>query len=578
MNHYSQPYYGFNQNLQHGAFDTLGPTPNMPQPAMLDNRDNRFYQQEQISPSQQIAMRNNNQGLLYDMDSGSVRTEKRHDPYGAAILLRLDTIQSELAATVKTTDIVDMARKSDLKTLQDRLDAQAVEIQELRTHLLQQQGKVNKMCEVIDSNAAGIVNLGQQSADLKERFNADKQSSHYDRAAQPDSRHTESGPSPKHQNIIIEGAPEEDPYEYVIKLADEMGFTLYRRDIVYVTRLRRRDSRDDRPPPLLVGFSHVFIRNNFLKNKRQLKSSPRYGHIWINADETIEIRRRKSEFRKIAYKARENGESAYFNHEYIKIGNQTYYEQDLRSIPEKYKPGRDDKRDDAPFQFRPTTNIRKDDPPRMNVTTQPPRSGEGVNVENRDDMTQTTGAAVNLDQPADPPPVVLYPPSDPTVKIRLTDHGLLFSGHSAFISNHHVRHFVYENIDHKTVEHGYCFKKAVCYKRMDLADRVRNANTALDAKDVIQHLPINPEWERIKAPTLRDLFIARLSQHPDLMEAFLKTSPHRLIEASWDSLWGGGAPFESPLYNEGKFTGFNQFGDMATTYRDEKLKLRQTNP
>ena len=112
---------------------------------------------------------------------------------------------------------------------------------------------------------------------------------------------------------------------------------------------------------------------------------------------------------------------------------------------------------------------------------------------------------------------------------------------------------------------------------MDLADRVRHANTAIDAKDVVRHLPPNPDWEKIKVPTLKALFVARLAQHPDLMEAFLKTAPHRLIEASWDSLWGGGAPFESPIYDENKFNSFNQFGDLATTYQDEKLNERLTN-
>ena len=98
----------------------------------------------------------------------------------------------------------------------------------------------------------------------------------------------------------------------------------------------------------------------------------------------------------------------------------------------------------------------------------------------------------DLDRPTDPPPVTLYPPSDPKLKIQLTEHGLLFSGHSAFISTHHVRHFVYEDIGHKTVEHGYCFKKAVCYKRMALAKRVRHGDTALDAKDVVCPFPLNP--------------------------------------------------------------------------------------
>ena len=52
------------------------------------------------------------------------------------------------------------------------------------------------------------------------------------------------------------------------------------------------------------------------------------------------------------------------------------------------------------------------------------------------------------------------------------------------------------------------------------------------------------------------------------MEGLLNTTPHRLIEASWDPLWGGGAPYESKVYDENRFEGFNQFGDMATKYRD----------
>ena len=244
MAHYAQPYYGYNQNLQHGLFDTCGPTSTgaqPAQPAVVDNRDIRTYYQDQISPSQQIAMRNSNLGLMYDMDTGSVRTEKRHDPYGAAILARLDSISSELATTVKRVDIVDMVKNSDLKTLQDRVDAQALEIQELRTHLLQQ-GKVNKLSETIDANAAGILNLGQQSADLKAQIDVDKQSRQYAGPNRPDSAHPDMGPTPKHLNIIIEGVLEgEDPYDYVVLLAQELGFTLYRRDIVFTTRLKRRD-------------------------------------------------------------------------------------------------------------------------------------------------------------------------------------------------------------------------------------------------------------------------------------------------------------------------------------------------
>ena len=123
----------------------------------------------------------------------------------------------------------------------------------------------------------------------------------------------------------------------------------------------------------------------------------------------------------------------------------------------------------------------------------------------------------------------------------------MFSGATAFLWNHYVRYFIFENLDHKTVDHGYFFKKAVTYKRPDLADKVREADTALDAKDCDRELGHNAEWERIKAPTLKELFIARLMQHPDMLEGLIATAPHQLVEASWDPLWGGGGGGGSPL-------------------------------
>ena len=178
---------------------------------------------------------------------------------------------------------------------------------------------------------------------------------------------------------------------------------------------------------------------------------------------------------------------------------------------------------------------------RKNVGEDGGLARKDVNVNAK--SAEAGAAASNLDAPIRRHTQVHYPPpNDGSVRIRLTKVGLLFSGKSAFISNHYERYFVYEDVGHKTVDHGYCFKKAICYKRLDLADKVRGAETALDAKDVVRKLGKNPEWERVKAPTLGGLFEAKLKQHPDLMEGLLSTAPHRLIEASWDTLWGGGGP------------------------------------
>ena len=61
-------------------------------------------------------------------------------------------------------------------------------------------------------------------------------------------------------------------------------------------------------------------------------------------------------------------------------------------------------------------------------------------------------------------------------------------------------------------------------------------------------------------------------EHPELLEQLIDTAPLRLIEASTSMRWAGGVPFESELYDSGEFPGSNDFTDLATRYRDLKIR------
>ena len=554
-------------------FDTAGPTPvpNAAQPYMLDNRRFAPDQPTIAPPATSLRGNANTVGVFYDMDSGDTRVDKRQDPI-TAILNRLDSISADLSTTVKSADIVDMARKGDIKVIQDRLDNQEAEILGIKSQMKTQQERLAAMSLLIDQNTATSLDLGQQSAELRSKI-VDQQT----RPSRSQANDQGNVKSPKRMNIIIEGIPvEEDDVAYVITLAGDLGMILFRRDIVMTERLKRRNENDNRPAPLLVGFANARVHDDFLRKKRVLKGSERYDGIWINPDETLEVRKLKSIFRKIAYRVRQDGKEAYFNHESIKIGDDVYYKNDLYRVPPKYQPDAPVHQNDRPFQFimdakskdaqdttKTAADMLKDRLARKETTGEallPQREGPAL-------------TATNLEAPTATPKSKLYPPSDPKVKIRLTNSELLFSGPTAFVSNHYERYFVFEGLDHRTLDHGYFFKKAMTYKRPDLADKIRAVTSPLDAKDCVRDLGLNPEWERIKAPTLKEMFDAKMSQHQDLMDGLLDTAPHRLIEASWDGLWGGGAPFDSKKYDEGTFDGFNQFGDMATDYRDCKLKI-----
>ena len=93
---------------------------------------------------------------------------------------------------------------------------------------------------------------------------------------------------------------------------------------------------------------------------------------------------------------------------------------------------------------------------------------------------------------------------------------------------------------------------------------------------IVTHIITTEEWKAAAPEFLWRLFDLKMKQHPELLERLIDTAPLRLIEASTSERWGGG-PFESTLYDTGKFEGHNKFGDLATWYRDEKIRERAEN-
>ena len=582
------------QTYGHFDYSVNGQNMNCQQPYIMDY-PRRFGpdfspHSQQMCPNQTLDNRPrnpNNMNLVYDMDSGEVKTDRRPDPLSSTILARLDMISAELSLTVKTADISDIARKEDLKQMQDLIDGHTSELQEMRKSLDSHTKQLSDLTELVNRNSASVVNIGQETADIRSRLVSKQSGSNMASSNEPPADTRSTGMSPRRLNLILEGVPlNADLHLFVISLAEELGMTIYKRDITIAVRLRRRDSRDKRPGPVLVGFYHIYPRDNILKKRGSLKGSMQFGDVWVNADETMEVRKLKSEFRRIAYHARLVGEEVHFNHESIRIGEDLFFADDTSNLREKYKVGQGNnehqphvEKSNPPFQFRVYQNQIPDPTTRepLERRENQDRSRRRAAQPNLEQDTSHQEAATNLDARRTVPIYSLYPPTDESVKIKLTDSGLCFSGYTAFISNHYERPFTFEDIEHRTVDHGYCFKKAICYDRPDLADKVKHTIGPIEAKDHVRNLGPNPKWDRIKVPTLKALFVAKLTEHPDLLDALLKTAPHRLIEASWDSLWGGGAPFGSPKYDDKTWDGFNQFGDMATAYRDEIIEKRKAH-
>ena len=316
------------------------------------------------------------------------------------------------------------------------------------------------------------------------------------------------------RNLVFEGIPamdEREVIDYVVQMCATLEIIAYPTDIEDVIPMRRRDS-SDKPPPILITFAQLHIRSAILRRKYKLANTDKYSTIFVNPDEPVEVRRAKAVFRRVGFQARNDGRSVIIRDDYIKIDEVEYKISDIEQIPEKYR------RDIAP----PTRSTN---------------AGDGVK----------------------------------RVKIKLTKAGLCFSGPSAFMSHMHRCSFTYRKVPYSSVEQGYHHLHAEFEEETEIAKAIMDIHNPYDFKDVTGNIPKTDKWAA-KAPSVMwDLNDAKFGQNPDLKKQLLDTAPHKLIEASLDSKWGGACTFGSDIYEQGQVPGSNLCGEQLAKYRNDEL-------
>ena len=98
--------------------------------------------------------------------------------------------------------------------------------------------------------------------------------------------------------------------------------------------------------------------------------------------------------------------------------------------------------------------------------------------------------------------------------------------------------------------------------RIDRA--IMDTDNVADIRDLAANLPKSEKWLKMAPERMWDLDDAKFSQNPDLRQQLLDTAPHKLIEASVDSKWGGACPFGSDIYEQGQIPEAN-FGEQLTS-------------
>ena len=480
-------------------------------------------QGQKRNPSPLFGSNSENNGKRSRHQSGEMSSFAGSSPGAAAN--ELCTIQDIMLELKK------LATKEDIVHIKGTLIAQSAEIQQLRGEIEKQGDRIKSLETDAGERAAKEVNRTTRP-DVDRTVRNQHGSAQTDRSQEQNRR----------SNIVIHGLKidnEDDMMEKVLDMCQAMKAIVFTSDIVDIAWLGRFEPGMVRPPPLRVSFQFQYMRDSILRKKSKLQDIPKFSTVFINPDEPLEVRRIKGVFRRVAIKAREDGKNVSYRADWIQIDDEIYQASEINRIPKKYM---------AVDTTKPGPNHAKNQV----------LEASGGGPSNSNDNDQKTG--VNSGHK-----------SDPNVKIKLTKCGLTFSGKTAFVSNLSNCDFVYRGQPYTSTEQGLQHQNALHHKMTDIAAKIMNTTDTALIKQISHDIPKSEEWNRISPGILWDLNDCKYSQNPPLMDKLLDTAPHKLVEASFDTRWGGGAPFGDDIYEQEIIPGKNVFGEMATSYRDKKI-------
>ena len=434
----------------------------------------------------------------------------------------------ELTLLDVMTELKNLATKDDIAQIKSSLVAQSAEIEQLRSEMGKHHDRIKSLEE--QASAAAV----EATSRTRPEVNSVKDKQY------GGARVGVSGEfQVRRRSVIIHGlnrVKEDELMETVLDLCQALKVIVFATDVDDIARLGRIDPGQKREVPVRVTFQLTYMRDNVLRKKKDLALLPRFADLYINPDEPHEIRRNKGFFRRVAAKARADGKEVTYRGEWIKIEDVTYSASEVSKIPKEYQP---------------EPSIRRTDRP--GLTTQ---SQAGA----KDDDPATTG--------------LIY---GPNVNIKLTKAGLTFSGPTAFVSNMSPCDFTYHDQPYTSTEQGIQHLNAVHHQVPEIAKKILEMTDAVRIKKLSHDIPKSETWPKIAPGKLLELNEAKYDQNPPLLKKLVDTAPHKLVEASIDSFWGGGAPFGAEVYEQGIIPGKNTFGDMSTSFRDRKIAKMELN-
>lgn len=133
---------------------------------------------------------------------------------------------------------------------------------------------------------------------------------------------------------------------------------------------------------------------------------------------------------------------------------------------------------------------------------------------------------------------------------------------------------------HKSAEHAYQLTKAIRSGNTDAAQKVRDAETALDAKRIGNSVRDPQGWNDDKETVMEEIVTAKADQIAEVRAVLEKLDGNTIFaEGTFDMFWGTGLDKEATLYTKNnKWPGKNKLGLLYQKLASRHIrKLRSSS-
>ena len=404
-------------------------------PSMIPNMQQDTGEKRNWSPNTNTSPSTLNEEKRKRNESGDLENRESSGPdeKKEPTMTDLKTYMDAIMARLNTT-----ATKIDISSLNDRISAQNIEIEQIKVKMQKHDDEMKNLQTIIDEEVAASLSRKLQTADGGTRMTTNNMAAN----GNDRSQNTTS----TRRNLIIEGLKGESDDEMcseLIRICAVIKITVYRRDIENIVRYKRCDETSTKPGPVNVTVSRIGLCDTILRKKNGLKDNDDTQGIYINADESFEVRKAKSTLRKVS----KMGLPIEIRHDRIQVDNIWYTTSDIEKIPVKYMP------------------LVEDDLGATGGAV----GGESQPMKDKRDEQSTKDKLPSKTLTSPGKRRLIYRGE----KMRITKAGLVFSGPTAYISNMSYAPITVDDIPHDTNEEAYQYKKAKTHGCDGLAEALK---------------------------------------------------------------------------------------------------------